>query len=458
MKNHELIFVAFGSLGDIYPLLAVAKKMKNKHNVIFLANEYFRKHIEEAGVNYFPMGTVEEQLTALESKNSTGETNDGKINRFDNIIGKNFERVYNFLEDKVKRGTKMVVVSHGNLSPAVLGCERFNIPLVLTYYAPSQIPDNREDMILLLSFYGKNEWLLRNITLPLILFKSSLSFDIKPAYNKHREKYSLPPLQNSFARFFSKFSLKKNTAASSGLHVPLEIALLPRWFCEPIGQEFNRLKFAGFPFYENQSLESNLRADTFIAEQGKPIVFTPGTAVEDVEAFCKEMIPICRKLGSPGIFVSKHGAEAFAKLKKVDDVPLLYIEHADFAYLLPKSRCLIHHGGIGTMAQAIKAGIPQILRPRMYDQPANGVRVMMYGLGGSIAPSHYSADMVSNILNHIESNPKHRELLPYYSEQVNLEDGVENCSMHIEQYLNQEFYSHEETYGNSSLSPIQQAS
>jgi rhamnosyltransferase subunit B len=169
------------------------------------------------------------------------------------------------------------------------------------------------------------------------------------------------------------------------------------------------------------------------------------------------MIPICRKLGSPGIFVSKHGGETFAELPKVDDVPLLHIDHADLAYLLPKSRCLIHHGGIGTLAQAVKAGIPQIVRPRMYDQPANGVRVMLYGLGGSVATTHYNADMVANILIHIEQNPKHQELLPYYCEMVAAEDGVTNCCAYIEEYLHKEFYSHEENYGNSSLSPIQQA-
>jgi rhamnosyltransferase subunit B len=446
MKNHELIFVAFGSLGDIYPLLAVAKKLKDKHNVIFFANEYFSAHVENAGVTFQPVGTREEQLTALESKNSTGETNDGKINRFDNIIGKNFDRVYDLLEAKVTNGKKLLVISHGNLSPAVLACEKFDIPLILTYYAPSQIPNNREDMILYLTFYGKNEWLLRNITLPWILFKSRLSFDIKPAYNKYRAKYKLPPLR-----------IKKDWVPTRGLQIPMEIALLPRWFCEPISAEFNKLKFAGFPFHDNQTPEANQKIDQFLALYGKPIVFTPGTAVEDVEAFCQEMIPICRKLGSPGIFVSKHGGETFAELPKVDDVPLLHIDHADLAYLLPKSRCLIHHGGIGTLAQAVKAGIPQIVRPRMYDQPANGVRVMLYGLGGSVATTHYNADMVANILIHIEQNPKHQELLPYYCEMVAAEDGVTNCCAYIEEYLHKEFYSHEENYGNSSLSPIQQA-
>jgi rhamnosyltransferase subunit B len=226
MKNHELIFVAFGSLGDIYPLLAVAKKLKDKHNVIFFANEYFSAHVENAGVTFQPVGTREEQLTALESKNSTGETNDGKINRFDNIIGKNFDRVYDLLEAKVTNGKKLLVISHGNLSPAVLACEKFDIPLILTYYAPSQIPNNREDMILYLTFYGKNEWLLRNITLPWILFKSRLSFDIKPAYNKYRAKYKLPPLRDPLDRFRDFFRIKKLHYYRAGFANPSALNLI----------------------------------------------------------------------------------------------------------------------------------------------------------------------------------------------------------------------------------------
>ncbi len=442
MNNKEIIFVAFGSLGDINPLLAVAQKMKHTHTLIFLANEYFRAHITKSGVPFHAVGEVEEQLSAKESKASTGETAEGCISRFENIIGKNFERTYKFIEDKINDGKQLIVISHGNLSPAVPACEKFGIPLIITHYAPAHVPHNREDAIMCMTFYGKNEWLLRNITFPVMDFFAQLNFDIKPAYNKYREQFGLPPLRNYFERLWDRITFKSQRY-NSGLHIPLEIALLPKWFSEPLDKSLDSIKFAGFPFYIDENTTNNQLVGEFIQQHGKPIVFTPGSVVEDVDAFCEQIIPICRKLGSPGIFASRHGKEGFDALEKVDDVPLLYLDHADLNYLLPKSRCLIHHGGVGTIAQAIKAGIPQIVRPRMYDQPSNGIRVMMYGLGGSVAPQSYDADTVANILMHIESNPKHKEFLDHYSQSVKEEDGVLNACVFIEEYLNKEFYINE---------------
>ncbi|WP_394698486.1 glycosyltransferase [uncultured Desulfobacter sp.] len=41
-----------------------------------------------------------------------------------------------------------------------------------------------------------------------------------------------------------------------------------------------------------------------------------------------------------------------------------YCEYAPFSRLFPKAAAVVHHGGIGTCAQALKAGIPQ-KRPRV---------------------------------------------------------------------------------------------
>lgn len=436
MKKIKLIFVAFGSLGDVYPLVPIACSLSKVYEVTFLANEYFREVIECAGLHYHALGTNEEQIAALESKSSTGETDEGRIHRFEHIIGKNFERTFDFLESLMKAGCKPIVVSHGNLSPAVPACEKFNIPLILAYYAPSQIPYNQEDSILYLKMQGKNEFLARHFILPWLMFKSKLSFDIKPAYNEYRKKFNLPPIKNHFEKFLDLLKFKKSKI--TGLNIPLEICLTPKWFCEPLGDNLGRINFVGFPFYNERQVDDESRIDAFIKTHGKPIVFTPGTTVEDVEQFSQEIISICRKLGSPGIFASRHGEAAFKKIEIPDDVPVLFLKHADFSFLLPKARCLIHHGGIGTIAQAVKAGIPQIVRPRMYDQPVNGVRVMMNGLGGCVFPEVFHADSVAYVLDHVENNPKIQELLSYYSAQVNAEDAVSESAKLIDQYIQAE--------------------
>jgi len=52
---------------------------------------------------------------------------------------------------------------------------------------------------------------------------------------------------------------------------------------------------------------------------------------------------------------------------------------------------LLHHGGIGTTAQALRAGIPQIVMPKAFDQPDNAMRIAALRLGGVVL-SHRVAD------------------------------------------------------------------
>src|SRR5690606_16109052 len=103
-----------------------------------------------------------------------------------------------------------------------------------------------------------------------------------------------------------KIKVTRNTSDKFGFRAPLDIVLAPMWFCEPIDKNIKNFYFSGFPFIEESIGEQEIAIDAFIQKNGRPIVFTPGTAVEDVQAFVDQIIPICRKLGSPGIFCSKH--------------------------------------------------------------------------------------------------------------------------------------------------------
>jgi UDP:flavonoid glycosyltransferase YjiC (YdhE family) len=47
---------------------------------------------------------------------------------------------------------------------------------------------------------------------------------------------------------------------------------------------------------------------------------------------------------------------------------------------------MVHHGGIGTTARALQAGIPQLICGVAYDQPDNGDRVRELGVGALLEP------------------------------------------------------------------------
>ena len=63
--------------------------------------------------------------------------------------------------------------------------------------------------------------------------------------------------------------------------------------------------------------------------------------------------------------------------------------------------CVVHHGGIGTFAHAVKAGIPQFVVPYAHDQPDHALRVERFGLGRSFYPEKYRGRRASTILKEL---------------------------------------------------------
>ena len=62
-----------------------------------------------------------------------------------------------------------------------------------------------------------------------------------------------------------------------------------------------------------------------------------------------------------------------------------------FSDVLPHAALLVYHGGIGTLAQTIKAGIPHLVVPNGHDQFDNAWRIEQLGLGRSIPQTRYRA-------------------------------------------------------------------
>jgi len=49
----------------------------------------------------------------------------------------------------------------------------------------------------------------------------------------------------------------------------------------------------------------------------------------------------------------------------------------------------VHHGGVGTTAQALRAGKPQLITPFAGDQPDNAMRMCRLGVARQLAPNAY---------------------------------------------------------------------
>ena len=68
---------------------------------------------------------------------------------------------------------------------------------------------------------------------------------------------------------------------------------------------------------------------------------------------------------------------------------VLEVGYAPHSQIFPAASLIVHQGGAGTTAQALRAGVPQLVMPYAHDQPDNARRVRNLGVGRSISRRLY---------------------------------------------------------------------
>jgi UDP:flavonoid glycosyltransferase YjiC (YdhE family) len=126
------------------------------------------------------------------------------------------------------------------------------------------------------------------------------------------------------------------------------------------------------------------------------------------------------KTGSRGIFLSGWGGY------RDDDMKgnLLYLDSAPHDWLFPRCKAVIHHGGAGTTAAGLRAGIPNIVVPHTADQPFWGKRVAAIGAGPAPIPvKQLTSQRLVAALNQL-NDPTLRARAQETGRLIQSEDGV----------------------------------
>lgn len=90
-----------------------------------------------------------------------------------------------------------------------------------------------------------------------------------------------------------------------------------------------------------------------------------------------------------------------------DDERMLVVGELDHATLFARVDLLVHHGGAGTTATALRAGVPQFIVPHIQDQFFHGKRLHELALGPRPVPkAKLSAPA---LISAVESNARYRD-------------------------------------------------
>jgi UDP:flavonoid glycosyltransferase YjiC (YdhE family) len=125
------------------------------------------------------------------------------------------------------------------------------------------------------------------------------------------------------------------------------------------------------------------------------------------------------------VLVGRDGRE-----HETHDREMVRVGYAPFGALFPRAAAVVHHGGIGTTAQTLRAGVPALVLAFAHDQFDNAARVERLGVGArgtSRTVERAIADRVDRIVGDAAMGARCRAL----GERIGSEDGADRAAREI---------------------------
>lgn len=179
----------------------------------------------------------------------------------------------------------------------------------------------------------------------------------------------------------------------------------------------------GFARYVQPSADDTV-VDQFLGAGPSPLVFTLGSAAVHAGAnFLRESLDAARQLDQRAVLLT--GSPAMrAQLPRDLPATIHAVDYADHASLFPRASVIIHHGGIGTSSEALRAGRPMLVVPHGFDQPDNAARLQRLGVAEILPAHHYRADRAMPLLDRLLHRSGYPRLGRACAQAMQAEDGA----------------------------------
>jgi len=400
------ILTPVGSQGDVNPFIVVGRELRRRgHRVTIVAPEVFSGVASNAGLGFASDGTVEE-YERITNDPDLWHPRRGLAVALGAVTSQ-MQRAYGVVERVYEPGESILIGHPLSVFTRVFE-EMHRAPAVTVHLAPGIF---RSDFGQPAMPSGDDisawpAWIKQALWWAVDRFV--IDPRVAPALNAWRAELGLPPVSRVF---------------KSWIHSPQRvIGLFPDWFGPPQPDWPRELRLAGFVLSDESCAPGGLPLGTsagssgagsravgsppasrrdgleeFLATGDPPVVFTPGSANRQAAAFFRTAVDATALLGRRALLVTGYPEHVPAPLP----AHAHHAGYAPFATLFPRAAAVVHHGGIGTVAQALAAGAPQLLMPMGFDQPDNALRTKRLGVGEAIYPQKFTAERVAAALGRL---------------------------------------------------------
>lgn len=417
---------ALGSKGDIHPLIALAFVLKSKGapKVTFLLNDEYKSLIIDHGFNFISTGSQENQDAFTLDKRIWDNRHDVVKVGWKGLIKQSIEEAYQAVENAHKSGEKILVIGLQSIfNGALLAAEAYDIPSIHVTLAPQLISVHSN-----MAPPAPAKWFLsRKTTDEKIKFLKK----IRSKQEKRKFKDTYFKEYNAFRSAHQLAPIEDFTADVIYAHHSLQLCLFPIWFGMPAEDWPSNLTLTGFTLFDGLKKTIPSSVQQFINEQGKPILFSFGTGFFDTQKIFKIACKACDQLKIPALFVGGSFDPKWVQSQRCK-----HVSYIDFESILPQCRAIVHHGGIGTLSQAIRAGIPQIICPKAFDQFDNADKIYTLGIGSLILKKKLNTKNLSKILSNLLNSQLIIQNNLYLQSMIKGQPAMQQIGTLIENYLN----------------------
>lgn len=372
----RILIVPIGSAGDVHPFVGVGLALQARgHEVTLATSGYFEAMVRKAGLAFQPIGTKEDFEKALADPDIWHPSR-----AFGAIVRSGIEPSYQVILDTVRdlhKPGETVVVGSTLALGARTAAEAVGAPYVSVHLAPSIFLSLDRPPIFSGMIHGA--WVPRFLyRLQLWMGRRMADKAVLPGLNRFRRELGLPPAREIIRDWWHAHALS--------------IGLFPDWFGKPQPDWPPQTRLTGFPLFdEKDQREPEPELEQFLAQGEPPVLFTPGSAMAHGQAFFREAVEACRILRLRGLLLSQFPETIPRGLPP----GVRHFHYAPFSEVMPRCAALVSHGGIGTCAQALRAGIPHLVQHMAHDQPDNATRLIELGTGDGIAAGKFRAPAVA---------------------------------------------------------------
>ena len=112
------------------------------------------------------------------------------------------------------------------------------------------------------------------------------------------------------------------------------------------------------------------------------------------------------------------------------------VDSAPHSWLFPRMAAVVHHGGAGTTAEGLRAGVPSVIVPFVLDQPFWGARIKALGVGPAPIPKkQLTADRLAAAISAAVTDSAMRQRAAACGAAIRAENGVSNAVALIKRYF-----------------------